>query len=96
MDVLMVYALFATFTPLFLWIEYRKLAIIQLPLITGMWSYLVIEIGSLAVSPIVYGLTLTLLIINILYAHIGLIVGLMNDKNMRGKLNAMSKAVSRT
>ena len=96
MDVLMVYALFATFTPLFLWIEYRKMAIGQLPLIVGMWSYLVIEIGSLAVNPIVYGLSLTLLVVNILYAHIGLVVGLMNDTKMRDKLEDMSKAVSRT
>jgi len=96
MDVLMVYALFATFTPLFLWIEFRKMAIAQLPLIVGMWSYLVIEIGSLAVNPFVYGLSLTFLIVNILYAHIGLVVGLMNDTKMRSKLDDMSKAVSRT
>ncbi|QHE52021.1 spore morphogenesis/germination protein YwcE [Pontibacillus sp. HMF3514] len=96
MDVLMVYALFATFTPLFLWIEYRKMAIIQLPLIVGMWSFLIIEIGALTVHPIIYGLSLSLLVINILYAHAGLVVGLVNDSKMRGKLDDMSKAVSRT
>ncbi len=96
MDVLFVYALFATFTPLFLWIEYKKMAVIQLPFIVGMWSFLIIEIGSLAVSPIIYGISLTLLITNILYAHVALIVGLVNDSKMRRNLEDMSKAISRT
>lgn len=68
MDVFMVYLLVASATPLFLWVERRKLALLQLPFIALMWVYSVLYMTT-DLSMWSYSLFAALFIGNVLFAH---------------------------
>ncbi|KGP72304.1 spore morphogenesis/germination protein YwcE [Pontibacillus yanchengensis] len=83
MDVLMVYALFASITPLFLWMEHRGTAIVQLPFIAGMWGFFFTEFFSIQTSGFLYGSLLTLSLLNLIYAHIAFYLIFFHNQKTR-------------
>ncbi|MYL32962.1 spore gernimation protein [Pontibacillus yanchengensis] len=83
MDVLMVYALFASITPLFLWIEYRITAMVQLPFILGMWGFFFIEFASLQINTMMYSTLLAVFILNLIFAHFAFYLVFFEHKNTR-------------
>lgn len=69
MDVFFAYLLIGTATPLFLWNENKKIAILQIPLIALMWASLVLYLYSDfgMTGQIILG---TLFAVNIIIAHL--------------------------
>lgn len=69
MSVFVIYLFVASTTPLFLWTERRKLALMQLPFIPVMWVYFILyvtaELSMLA--HIVFG---AIFIGNVIFAHV--------------------------
>jgi len=43
MDMLILFMLFSSLIPIFLWPRHRKLALTQLPLVMGMWAYFLLS-----------------------------------------------------
>ena len=93
MDVMMVYMLFASVTPLFLWIQYKKFAIGQFPFIIGMWVYFVFLYSAMDVNSLVYNLFLGIFIINILYAHIAFYLVFFHDQIMRKRIGKIRDVI---
>lgn len=68
MDVFFAYLLIGTATPLFLWNENKKLAILQVPLIILMWTTLILYMYSdFGAGHLVFG---AMFIFNIIAAHL--------------------------
>ncbi|MFC0522249.1 spore morphogenesis/germination protein YwcE [Pontibacillus salicampi] len=86
MDVLLVYVIFATITPLFLWLEHRTTALIQLPLIVGMWAYFIVEFASLSVTGLAYTSLLILFMLNIVYAHYAFYIVFFQQEQTRNRI----------
>ncbi|KMM36487.1 spore morphogenesis/germination protein YwcE [Guptibacillus hwajinpoensis] len=69
MDVYMVYLFVITATPLFLWQDYRKLALAHIPFIVTIWALLIFYIGG-GMTPAAHTLFISLFVINVLFAHL--------------------------
>ncbi|UOQ45986.1 spore morphogenesis/germination protein YwcE [Halobacillus salinarum] len=95
MDVILVYVLLASMTPLFLWMDHRKLAIVQMPFIVAMWAYFVIEFGALEVGAFAYRALLTLFAANIILAHYAMYLVLYKDVKIRKRISAAPNMLSR-
>ncbi|MBA4493180.1 spore morphogenesis/germination protein YwcE [Paenactinomyces guangxiensis] len=69
MSVFMVYLFVASATPLFLWTERRRLALLHLPFIVAMWVYFILYVTTeLSVwSHLLFGI---IFIGNIIFAHV--------------------------
>jgi hypothetical protein len=65
----MIYLFVATATPLFLWIEKRKMALWHLPFLALMWIGFILYISNHA-HPFVEPFFFVLFIGNVIYAHI--------------------------
>lgn len=69
MSVFMIYLFVATATPLFLWMEKRKMALWHLPFLALMWVAFILYISNRAL-PFVEPFFFVLFIGNVIYAHI--------------------------
>ncbi|MFQ3544816.1 spore morphogenesis/germination protein YwcE [Halobacillus rhizosphaerae] len=95
MDVILVYVFLASMTPLFLWMDHRKLALIQLPLIVGMWAYFVVEFGQLQLGAFGYWALLIIFSANILLAHYAMYLVLYKDVRIRKRISQAPNMLSR-
>lgn len=82
MDILVMYLVFSTLSPLFLWKEHRLTAIIQIPFALAMWVYFILYIQGSMIT-IVHHTLLTAVFISIILSHIGVIVHFFGDKIKR-------------
>lgn len=69
MSIFMIYLFVATATPLFLWIEKRKMALWHLPFLVLMWVAFILYISNGA-NPFVQLFFFVLFIGNVIFAHI--------------------------
>ncbi|MFY4776081.1 spore morphogenesis/germination protein YwcE [Metabacillus sp. RGM 3146] len=69
MDVFVVYLFIITATPLFLWIERRRLAIFHIPFIAGIWAYFILYLTG-ALDSMNHIILNTFFVANVLFAHI--------------------------
>jgi hypothetical protein len=69
MDVFMVYLFVATATPLFLWNDSRKLALLQVPFIALLWTYVVLFMANSQLNLFVHAFFITVFIANVFFAH---------------------------
>ncbi len=70
MDVFFVYLLFASATPLFLWVEKRKWAIISIPFVIALWVGFAFYVTADHLTTMDHTMILTIFIINAIIAHI--------------------------
>ncbi|KGX91700.1 hypothetical protein N781_04060 [Pontibacillus halophilus JSM 076056 = DSM 19796] len=88
MDILAVYLILASVTPLFLWKSYPKSALGHIPFIGAMWAYYIIVYTSVSAPPFLSGLLLTMFIISLVYAHVGIYMVLIHDPFVRKRLRS--------
>ncbi|SHE39777.1 holin, BSH family [Seinonella peptonophila] len=69
MSIFMIYLFVATATPLFLWIEKRKIALWHLPFLVLMWVYFILYISD-QLGSVGQFIFFTLFIGNVIFAHI--------------------------
>ncbi|MGM7703198.1 spore morphogenesis/germination protein YwcE [Pseudalkalibacillus sp. Hm43] len=69
MDVFLVYLLVASATPLFLWHDKKKLAMIQIPFIMCMWLYVILYL-SFELSILVHIILGSIFVANVIFAHV--------------------------
>ncbi|MGP4081721.1 spore morphogenesis/germination protein YwcE [Bacillus sp. Marseille-Q3570] len=69
MDVFLVYLLVASATPLFLWQDRKKLAILQIPFILCMWLYVVLYL-SFDLSMLTHIVLGSIFVANVIFAHV--------------------------
>ncbi|MGD6816449.1 spore morphogenesis/germination protein YwcE [Metabacillus sp. 84] len=69
MDVFVVYLFIATATPLFLWPERKKLALIHIPFIAGMWTYFILYLSG-SLNFIDHFVLNMIFVGNVIFAHI--------------------------
>lgn len=79
MDIFFAYLLIGTATPIFLWLENRKIALLQIPLIALMWTllgfYLYSNVGL--TGQIILG---SVFVVNIIAAHLTVLYVLYTSK----------------
>lgn len=83
----------ASVTPLFLWIEHRKMALIQLPLLIGMWGFFIVEFAAFQVTGVTYAFLLSVFILNVAYAHVALYLVLFHNQLVRKRMSAVQSVV---
>ncbi|EIT87351.1 protein required for proper spore morphogenesis and germination [Fictibacillus macauensis ZFHKF-1] len=69
MDVYVVYLFVATATPLFLWQDHRKLAMIQIPFIAILWGFVGFYLAG-ALNAEMHLLFNILFVTNVVFAHV--------------------------
>ena len=73
MDVFMIYLFVATATPLFLWAEHKKWAIIHLPFVLALWVSFLYFVSVPAMGTLGHVILWSLFITNFVYAHVAAI-----------------------
>ncbi|WP_433745579.1 spore morphogenesis/germination protein YwcE [Falsibacillus pallidus] len=73
MDVFMVYLFVATATPLFLWAEHKKWAIVHSPFVIALWASFIYYVAVPDMGTLGHIVLWTLFIANFLYAHVAAI-----------------------
>jgi len=78
MDVFFAYLLIGTATPIFLWLENRKIALLQIPLIVLMWTTLILYMyADFGAGHLIFG---SIFVINIIAAHLTVLYVLYTSK----------------
>jgi hypothetical protein len=73
MDMFFAYLMLASATPLFLWLENKKIAISSIPPIILMWIFFGLYLTS-SLSPTGHSLMIALFAINVIVAHIAIFI----------------------
>jgi hypothetical protein len=74
MDVFVLYLFIATATPLFLWTESKKMAIMQMPFIAVIWLYMILYLAKVDLSPMMHTVFISIFVANVIFAHIAAIM----------------------
>ncbi|QPC47783.1 spore morphogenesis/germination protein YwcE [Mangrovibacillus cuniculi] len=70
MDVFVLYLCIATATPLFMWKEHRKMAIIHIPFIIGLWVGFGYYLASEQITLMGHIGVWSMILINFIFAHV--------------------------
>ncbi|MFC7373557.1 spore morphogenesis/germination protein YwcE [Fictibacillus iocasae] len=74
MDVFVLYLFIATATPLFLWTESKKMAIMQMPFIAVIWLYAILHMTNADLSPMMHTMFISIFVANVIFAHIAAVL----------------------
>ncbi|UXH43706.1 spore morphogenesis/germination protein YwcE [Rossellomorea vietnamensis] len=70
MDVFLVYLFVATATPLFLWVEHRKWAVLHIPFVIALWSVFIYYVAVPELGGWGHVTLWSLFVANLAFAHI--------------------------
>ena len=70
MDVFLVYLFVATATPLFLWVEHRKWAVLHIPFVIALWSVFIYYVAVPELGGWGHVTLWSLFVANLAFAHV--------------------------